>query len=620
MPESALKQPASPRYRTRGGFATLLAGGLILLVVLCLSTGTKATASFTDAQPIAAGGAQTCTITGDHALACWGDDSAGQVSEMPEGQFFAISSGGAHSCAIRWGGELACWGDDSSGQVSDVPEGHFFAVSSGGAHSCAIRWGGELACWGDDSSGQVSDVPEGHFFAVSSGGAHSCAIRWGGELACWGDDSSGQVSEGPTAIHLHRHHNDRHHHHDKDDDLHFRAVAAGGSHTCAILDDWELACWGDDSAGQLEEVPDGHFFAVSAGNAHSCAIRFGGELACWGDDGAGQAGAVPEGHFLSISAGGSHSCAIRTGGGAICWGNNEQGQSQPRFVSPPPAGGTVGTPYIHSFETTPQNPAPKFGLVGGKLPPGLQLGDSGELAGTPTAAGTYSFDVAAVNGITPDTVQSVTMAVVAPPAPVVTQAINNDLPPPTAGKTVNVKPAGGIVRTKCPGKALRKLLSPEQIPIECLIDVRHGTVDLESSTGGAETRSGYFWGGIFGVLQSANHNWDTELRLAGQLKCERRGKSARRGSAQRERRHKSRRRGRGRKLWGSGKGNFKTSGNYGSASVRGTTWLVVDRCDGSTLFKVSEGTVWVQDFVKDRQVVIHAGERYIAKAAIPRLR
>ena len=51
----------------------------------------------------------------------------------------------------------------------------------------------------------------------------------------------------------------------------------------------------------------------------------------------------------------------------------------------------------------------------------------------------------------------------------------------------------------------------------------------------------------------------------------------------------------------------------------GTTWLVVDRCDASTLFKVAEGTVWVQDFVKDKQVVLDAGEQYIAKAPIPRL-
>jgi hypothetical protein len=79
-------------------------------------------------------------------------------------------------------------------------------------------------------------------------------------------------------------------------------------------------------------------------------------------------------------------------------------------------------------------------------------------------------------------------------------------------------------------------------------------------------------------------------------------------------------RGPGRKLWGSGKGNYKTAGSHGAATVRGTTWLVQDRCDGSTLFKVAEGTVWVRDFVKGILVVLHEGDSYVAKPAIARLK
>ena len=75
----------------------------------------------------------------------------------------------------------------------------------------------------------------------------------------------------------------------------------------------------------------------------------------------------------------------------------------------------------------------------------------------------------------------------------------------------------------------------------------------------------------------------------------------------------------GRKLWGSGKGNYTTSGSYGSATVRGTTWLVVDRCDSSTLFKVAEGTVWVRDFVNEKSLILTTGQQYIAKAQIPRI-
>ena len=45
------------------------------------------------------------------------------------------------------------------------------------------------------------------------------------------------------------------------------------------------------------------------------------------------------------------------------------------------------------------------------------------------------------------------------------------------------------------------------------------------------------------------------------------------------------------KLWGSGHGNFRTEGNDGSATVRGTIWLVEDRCDGTTFFKTRRGIV-----------------------------
>jgi hypothetical protein len=54
--------------------------------------------------------------------------------------------------------------------------------------------------------------------------------------------------------------------------------------------------------------------------------------------------------------------------------------------------------------------------------------------------------------------------------------------------------------------------------------------------------------------------------------------------------------------------------------VRGTTWLVADRCDNSTLFAVREGIVLVRDFVKRKSIVLRVGQRYIAKAAIPGLR
>jgi hypothetical protein len=67
-------------------------------------------------------------------------------------------------------------------------------------------------------------------------------------------------------------------------------------------------------------------------------------------------------------------------------------------------------------------------------------------------------------------------------------------------------------------------------------------------------------------------------------------------------------------LWGSGKGKFRTAGKYSSATVRGTVWLVQDRCEG-TLTKVSRGTVQVADFQRNRTVAVTAGHSYLARAA-----
>ena len=69
-----------------------------------------------------------------------------------------------------------------------------------------------------------------------------------------------------------------------------------------------------------------------------------------------------------------------------------------------------------------------------------------------------------------------------------------------------------------------------------------------------------------------------------------------------------------RALWGSAKGNFRTTGRYAAATVRGTIWLVQDRCEG-TLTRVSRGTVQVADFQRNRTVSVTAGHTYLARAA-----
>jgi hypothetical protein len=67
-----------------------------------------------------------------------------------------------------------------------------------------------------------------------------------------------------------------------------------------------------------------------------------------------------------------------------------------------------------------------------------------------------------------------------------------------------------------------------------------------------------------------------------------------------------------RQLWGQAKGSFRTKGRYASATVRGTVWLIQDRCDG-TFTSVVEDIVDVADFSLNTTTAVGPGQSYLAK-------
>lgn len=214
----------------------------------------------------------------------------------------------------------------------------------------------------------------------------------------------------------------------------------------------------------------------------------------------------------------------------------------------------------------------------------------------------YGYRLAADNELSPTAIRSEP------------RSLETALPPPSAGKTFNLAPVEGTTATRCEGEQdFSKLEKPEQVTIGCQIDTTRGTASLTASKGsGGETQSAHFWGGVFGVFQEVGDDKEAVATLAGSMRCEKKASS----SAVRPRARKGKG---GRKLWGSGSGSYKTVGSHGAATVRGTTWLVIDRCDGVSAFKVAKGTVKVRDFVRGTSIVLKAGQSYVTKRATPRL-
>jgi hypothetical protein len=177
------------------------------------------------------------------------------------------------------------------------------------------------------------------------------------------------------------------------------------------------------------------------------------------------------------------------------------------------------------------------------------------------------------------------------------------LPPPVAGKTVNVEPVSGTVTIKRRGsKRYVTLTAAAHIPVGSSIDTRRGRIAITAAQGKGRTASADFFDGLFKLTQTKGSKPIATLKLIEKLSCAK-AKRATTAKKKKKKRH----------LWGDGKGRFRTQGSYSSATVRGTKWLTQDTCT-STLVKVVRGRVEVRDFVKRKTVIVRAGKRYTARA------
>ena len=328
--------------------------------------------------------------------------------EVPRA-FDAIGVGSSTSCAIDTDGDLRCWGDGSMGALgsgstatigsgsgtamTDLepvvipamdPSARFVAVDGGVQFTCALDDLGSVWCWGRNEVGQLgldSDEFSIHpgsipapvdlgaaAMSISVGPYHSCAVLTGGAVRCWGLDQGGSLGVGRAGQEIGSAANPM----ASVDPVDLGAgsiavsVSAGGQHTCALLDDATLRCWGANSFGQLGlgdtvsrgrtadsmgdalpavDLPSG-VVSVAAGGEHTCAVLDDGALHCWGLNDFGQLGlgdisnrgdsADEMGLTTEVDLGGdavarvatgsAMSCALLSDGEVTCWGNNTEGE------------------------------------------------------------------------------------------------------------------------------------------------------------------------------------------------------------------------------------------------------------------------------------------------------
>ncbi len=392
------------------------------------SVGTVGLGSGRTAAAISVGAFHSCALLNDASVRCWGfggdgrlgyantkdlgdDETAGAGGPVSlGGGTAAISAGGGHTCALLGGGSVRCWGygrngrlgygslsnigdNETPGSVAPVNLGTCRtarAITAGRGHTCAVLDDDSVRCWGfggdgrlgygntdtigdNETPGSVGPVklgpdggPERTAKAISAGAGHTCVVLDDDSVRCWGFGGDGRLgygntdsigdnetpgSVGPVKLGP-----------DGGPERTAKAISAGAGHTCALLDDGSVRCWGFGAFGQLgygnpstigdnetpgsvgpvklgpDGGPERTAKAISAGREHTCALLDDGSVRCWGFGGNGRLGygnprtigdnetpgsivPVDLGRpAKAISAGDTHTCALLDDDSVRCWG------------------------------------------------------------------------------------------------------------------------------------------------------------------------------------------------------------------------------------------------------------------------------------------------------------
>ena len=331
---------------------------------------------------ISAGNSHTCAVTSTGGVKCWGSGSNGKLgngttttSDVPVDvsgitNAVQVSAGREHTCAVTSAGGVKCWGSGSNGKLgngttttSDVPVDvsgitNAVQVSAGREHTCAVTSAGGVKCWGQGSNGQLGDGKSSedrdpsklfiqtysttpvdvfglsNIIQITSMGYKrssyssdiTCALGMAGSIKCWGRFVNsyvyrfvtGGINSLPTNIPALTELSGS-----------VTQIALGHQHTCILLRNGRVKCWGYNSFGQLgvnktgdldpietgvqstsqrplEVVSNkiGHPLTdvaqITSGMYHTCVRLHNGMAHCWGYAGStGQLGNGEKGSYDS---------------------------------------------------------------------------------------------------------------------------------------------------------------------------------------------------------------------------------------------------------------------------------------------------------------------------------
>ncbi|MEZ4622821.1 MAG: hypothetical protein R2867_45995 [Caldilineaceae bacterium] len=331
-----------------------------------------------------------CALRQSGTVLCWGkgelEQLSGQLGPKIVSVAFTptvisgvtnvidIATNKDNVCVRLANGSAQCWGSNYWGQLGNgtgvnypFPSGTpaevqvfnqpVLSVATGGYHTCAVTDSNGAVCWGANNYGQLGNGTVSHVITeavpvhsvtsgittLSAGEHHSCALTAGGAVWCWGRNTHGQIGTGTNV--------------DSSTPVSVtglisgvQAIAAGFNHTCALIINGTLRCWGANSVGELgsgttvsnvipypvvvQGLEGRRVLTVTAHALHTCAIVEGGSAHCWGSNNYGQLG-IPKPPIFSttpvtvtgltsgttaISAGNGHTCAVVNGSAVLGMG------------------------------------------------------------------------------------------------------------------------------------------------------------------------------------------------------------------------------------------------------------------------------------------------------------